>query len=235
MGKNVVVAYTYDSSESYNIPVRKMVCSTEVSEKLLLRYSYYSGSKDRWYSDDDGFYHQYATRISDDFRFMSTPYSEKSVSSLSVGDFNKLGTNCTDGDIWLSVSDAKWIYDNCDEGTQIKAYSNVSTPLLIPGRIKLEGEAAEKGWDPTDPASENPFKKAVPTFTGVEDVTIPRRGNFSPLVNVEAYDSFGNKVTKGIKTDGNVVISRPGKYVISYYYTDALNRTGRVDRTVTVE
>ncbi len=233
--KNVVVAYTYNASEKYTIAVRKMACATEASEKLLTTDNYYSGTKERWYQDTDGYYYQYSTQISDDFRFSSAPYKEQSSASLLVDSFNKIGTNCTDGDIWLSVSDAKWIYDNCGEGTQIRAYNGTSTPLNKPELLKLSGESAKKGWDPTDPSGKNPFKNAVPTFSGVDDVTIQMGDIFDPRENVEVYDSFGNKMKKELKIDGTVYSSKAGSYVISYYYTDTFDRTGRADRIVTVE
>ena len=235
LSEHTVIAYTYDSNGSYTIPVRKMVCATELSEKLIPKHYYYTGSKDRWYQDEDGLYYQFSTKFSDDFRFSSTPYSKEGAASLITESYNSIGTSCTSGDIWLSVADAKWIYENCTEGTYVRAYDRYSTAIAKPVPLKLNGENAEKGWDPTDPSSKNPYKKLTPTFTGVEDITVSKGANFNPTNGIEAFDTCGNKVSKGIKVEGTVNTARPGKYVITYCYTDNLNRTGRADRTVTVK
>lgn len=235
LSEHTVIAYTYDSNGSYTIPVRKMVCATELSEKLIPKHYYYTGSKDRWYQDEDGLYYQFSTKFSDDFRFSSTPYSKEGAASLITESYNSIGTSCTSGDIWLSVADAKWIYENCTEGTYVRAYDRYSTAIAKPVPLKLNGENAEKGWDPTDPSSKNPYKNLTPTFTGVEDITVSKGANFNPTNGVEAFDTCGNKVSKGIKVEGTVNTARPGKYVITYCYTDNLNRTGRADRTVTVK
>lgn len=48
--------------------------------------------------------------------------------TLSVKSFEALGTPASHGCVRLLVSDAKWIYDNCKEGTIITVYEGEYDP-----------------------------------------------------------------------------------------------------------
>lgn len=238
---NTVVAYTYnpqkliDGEIPYNVAVREMVCSLSYSNRITQDTEYSVESKERWYQDDYGWCYQYATKFSSGMRFCSTPYSEKAAASLLYEEYNKLGTNCTDGDVWLSSADAQWIYENCDEGTMVMVRTSSINPLRVPEPMIISEEAISTDWDPTDTSKKNPYKNVLPKLTGVEDITIKLGEEFNPLAGVLAYDTCSNVTADGIEVDGVVPTDKEGTYVISYYYTDYMHRTVRVDRHITVE
>lgn len=55
-------------------------------------------------------------------------YTEPDETTLSVKSFEALGTPASHGCVRLLVSDAKWIYDNCKEGTIITVYEGEYDP-----------------------------------------------------------------------------------------------------------
>ena len=60
----------------------------------------------------------------------------------------------------MTVQDVKWIFDNCPVGTTVKIYDgNLPAGVTKPTAQKIDGNSPNKGWDPTDPDSANPWKK----------------------------------------------------------------------------
>ncbi len=230
--------YTYNNSGVYSRPVRAMVCSVGEKDSSTLG-SYSISAKDRWHASEDGKYYQYYCAIEGDanLSLASAPYRSESASELITAEYNKLGTASTGGDIRFSVDDAKWIYDNCVEGTFVKIISSdnkAQEPLGVPKPIKIAEAAAHQTWDPTDHDENNPYKKEFPVFEGTEDTYIEENGTFDAYDGVAVYDTCKNKFTGGINVEGKVICTRKGMYVLTYTYTDALGRTGRADRRVYV-
>ena len=123
-------AYTYDENGQYTVLVREMICSTGTSKyptpcgttimpKKRARWGYFP----TWDS-----HAQYLTRIDSANAFHSVLYSEPNENTLSVKSFDALGTPASHGCVRLLVSDAKWIYDNCKEGTIITVYEGEYDP-----------------------------------------------------------------------------------------------------------
>lgn len=225
--------YTYNETGVYRKAVRAMVCSVGKEESTRID-SYRVESTERWDKGDDGRYYQYVTKIGD-YTISSTPYKSNASASLITEEYNKLGTACTDGNIWFSVADAKWIYENCDVGTLIKVTDTKGQdPFGVPSPLKLTDNSKSLKWDPTDDNESNPYNKLTPTFEGVEPAQVKLNDIFDVHAGIVAYDTCGNKVTDGIKVEGSVPCNREGSYVVSYYYTDDLHRTARADRVITV-
>ena len=65
------------------------------------------------------------------------------------------------GCIRLTVEAAKWIYDNCPVGTTVKMYHGDAEEPLQPEAVQKinVNDTAKRGWDPTDPVEENPWRK----------------------------------------------------------------------------
>ena len=60
----------------------------------------------------------------------------------------------------MTVKDVKWIYDNIENGTTVKIYDgSLPSGVKKPSTIKIDRNSPNKGWDPTDPDSKNPWKK----------------------------------------------------------------------------
>ena len=238
---NTVVAYTYNPSKlidgetPYNIAVREMVCSLSATNRVTQDTEYRVDNKDRWYEDDNGRFYQFSTSFSSGMRFCSAPYASKASQDLIYEEYNKLGTNCTDGDVWLCAADAQWIYDNCDEGTMVMVRTTSIDPLGVPEPILISEDAVSTSWDPTDSHEKNPYKKVMPKFEGVEDTTIKLSEEFNPLAGVIAYDTCMTATANGIGVDGTVPTDREGTYVISYYFIDNMHRIARADRKITVK
>lgn len=229
--------YTYNNYGIYSKPVRAMVCSVGKGDATTIA-SYTIDGKERWQYMDDGNSYQYYTEFSNSnggFAFSSTPYESNAAATLITAEYNKLGTPCTSGNIWLCADDAKWVYDNCEKGTLVKIVGEeAKDPLGVPVPMRISENAKYKQWDPTDSAEKNPYDKLVPTFEGVDEAYVIVNETFDAYEGVKVYDTCKNEFTEGVKVEGTVNCGRAGTYVITYLYTDAMSRTGRADRIVHV-
>lgn len=155
---NVVTVYTQDSDGNYTIPVKAMVCSTG---KATPRSGVYKTStKWRWAALYGGVYGQYATRIKGSILFHSVPYTKNyDPGSLEWWEYDKLGTAASAGCVRLTVADAIWVYNNLGSGTMVEFYSDSNPgPLGKPGARKISSNELCRGWDPTDPDGNNPWR-----------------------------------------------------------------------------
>lgn len=155
---NVVTIYKKDSSGNYTIPVKAMVCSVGTATPKNGVYS--TTNKYQWRLLIGNVYGQYATRIVGSILFHSVPYLKQDPSTLEYWEYDKLGTAASAGCVRLTVADAKWIYDNCKSGTQVEFYSDSNPgPLGKPTAQKISNvDENVRGWDPTDPRGNNPWK-----------------------------------------------------------------------------
>lgn len=113
----------------------------------------------RWRALFGNVYGQYTTKFNGNILFHSVPYTKESIDTLQMEEFNKLGKPASKGCIRLCVRDAKWIYDNAPNGTQVRVM-NAScefAPAYVPS---LKSGEKYAGWDPTDPNSKNPYKSS---------------------------------------------------------------------------
>lgn len=120
----IVRAYTYDENGEYTVLVREMICSTGTKKNPTpLGTTIMPKKRARWgYFPTWDSHAQYLTRIDSANAFHSVLYSYADESTLSVKSFDDLGTPASHGCVRLYVSDAKWIYDNCGEGTIITVH-----------------------------------------------------------------------------------------------------------------
>ena len=123
-------AFTYDEEGLYTVLVREMICSTgTVKNPTPLGTTIMPKKRARWgYFPTWDSHAQYLTRIDSANAFHSVLYSEPDERTLSVKSFEALGTRASHGCVRLLVSDAKWIYDNCQEGTIITVYEGEYDP-----------------------------------------------------------------------------------------------------------
>ena len=157
-GAQVVTVYTQDSNGDYTVPVKAMVCSTGT-------YTPPSGvyrtlGKGNWWPLMGDVYGQYSTWICRDILFHSVPYLTKGdKSSLEYWAYDQLGQRVSMGCVRLTTADALWIYNNCPVGTQVEFYASSNPgPLGKPSTRKISDAPSDvRGWDPTDPDSDNPW------------------------------------------------------------------------------
>ena len=104
----------------------------------------------------------YTMRINGPIFFHSVPYFSKGApwDNLEYLEYNKLGNGASAGCVRLAANDAKWIYDNIPYGTTVKIYDAPSLPtgVVKPSPIKIDENSPNRGWDPTDPDPNNPWR-----------------------------------------------------------------------------
>ena len=119
---NVVTVYK-KSGDTYK-PYKAMVCSS--GGKLTPTGTFRLKQKIGWCKLVGNVWGQYSTVINGNYLFHSVPYSKKAKNKIIGDEYNKLGTSCSHGCIRLSVMDAKWISDNCPQGTKVIIFRSSS-------------------------------------------------------------------------------------------------------------
>lgn len=227
-GTNVVTVFTGDGT-----PVKAFICS--VGEDTPTG-TFYTSQRLRWHELKGPTYGQYCTRITGHILFHSVWYYVKdNLATQSYREYNKLGTTASHGCVRLTVQDAKWIYDNCSLRTKVVIINGKSKndPLGKPEFTKVS-TSQRMGWDPTDPASGNPYAKLMPTIQAPKKtVKITYGTKFKALSGIKAKDSLGNSITKKLTYKGKVNTKKVGEYTVTYSVKDALGRT--VSKSVTYQ
>lgn len=237
---NTVTVYTYDDDGKYTVPVRAMICSCGAGGANITPVGEYkTASEAEWaslFGDDEHefLFGQYATEFSGTYLFHSVPYESESKDALEPGEFNKLGTNASQGCVRLMVADCYWIYKNCALNTPVLVIDEDKSadPLGTPPLVK---KPADGGWDPTDPDPNNPYKDKLPSISKVENVTVKKGEKFEPMKGVVAKDICGNIINDKVEVIGTVLTDKPGTYYLTYTVTDDFHLTRSVIRTVVVE
>ena len=158
---NVVTIYTKDENGNFTVPYKSMVCSCGSATPHGGTYTIPGKKWDRWVWGQmvGNVWAQYYTRIQGSILFHSVPYTSQDKSTLEYWEYDKLGTTASAGCVRLTCEDAKWIYDNCTAGTQVEFYADSNPgPLGKPPAQKISLDEEVRGWDPTDPSSNNPWK-----------------------------------------------------------------------------
>ena len=158
LGTQTVMIYAQDTpGGAYNIPVRAMVCSSGKPGHGTIQGAFPITRGNRWgllFNDGSYVYGQYISVIRGNYLFHSCWYYENgNPMSLSVSEYNKLGTPASHGCIRLSVADSKWIYDNCAGTSQVRIFTSgdaapFDRPVPAAG-VVINGD---QGYDPTDPS-----------------------------------------------------------------------------------
>jgi len=154
--QNIVRVYGLDGNGNYTVLTETFLCSTGTYTETG---TFKTSDKVEWLYLVGGLYGQYTTRIDGSIWFHSVPYTQKTKDSLEWEEFNKLGTKASLGCIRLDVHDVKWIYDNCPKGTTVEIYDDPNEIITKPTQIVISADSPNKGWDPTDPDTNNPWNK----------------------------------------------------------------------------
>lgn len=157
---NVVIVYGLDGNNKYTKIVKVFICSVGKSSSKTPTGTFKTSDKASWGWLVGNLYGQYYTRITGSILFHSVPYTKKAKNTLEWDEYNKLGTAASKGCVRMTVRDVKWIYDNCPRGTTVKIYDgNLPSGVSKPTVQKISADSPNKGWDPTDPDKNNPWKK----------------------------------------------------------------------------
>lgn len=155
-----VTVYELGANGYYSVPVKAMVCSIGREGHETPLGTWPLGWKSAWTYMVDGSYGQYSSCIVGGILFHSVCYYRKDPSSLMTHEYNGLGAPASLGCVRLQVADAKWIFDNCAQGTLVTIYDGTDPgPLGKPDRLVdgIDPDHSACGWDPTDPREENPW------------------------------------------------------------------------------
>lgn len=232
--QNCITIYGLDEDGNYTVPVKAMTCSVGVNNATPTG-TYSISNKYRWHELMGGVYGQYCSRIVGGVLFHSVYYSSTDPSTLSYNAYNKLGTTASHGCVRLNVADAKWIYDNCPSGTKIKIYDGKNVgPLGKPTPVRIDTSSKYRGWDPTDPNKNNPWRKMKPTIKGVKNITVERCAKTPNLRKGISATDYKGKSLK-ITVSGKLNMKKSGKYTITYKSTDALGNVTVKKRVITVK
>lgn len=236
VNKNTNVVTVYDKKENgvYKNPVKAFICSVGNATPLG---TFKTPAKYRWHTLQGPSYGQYCTRIVGGILFHSVWYYENGKNdSISVAQYNKLGTTASHGCVRMTVAGVKWIYDNCPLGTEVKiiAGSSKDDPLGKPAALKLNPNK-RTDWCPTDPDPRNPYAKKKPEIKGVKNKTISFGSSFNEMSGVTAKDTAGNDITSKIKVSGTVNTKKGGTYKLTYTVTDAIDRKDTKTAVITVK
>lgn len=238
---NTVTVYTYDENGSYTVPVRAMVCSCGYGgeDHTTPTGSFKTASMRDWatlFGDEthEFVYGQYATEFNNEILFHSVPYEAMEKNTLETAEFNKLGTNASQGCVRMMVADCYWIYTNCPLNTPVTVIDADASadPLGTPPTVKLNSNL---GWDPTDPDENNPFNGKLPRILDLEDVTVKKGTDFDPLEGITAKDICGNYITDRLQVTGEVLMDKPGTYYLTYSIKDDFGLSRTATRAVTVK
>ncbi len=145
-----VSALSQNADGSYGASVRNMPCSTGKSKGSTPSGTFPLKTKYRWHVLNGGVWGQWCSRVVGGVLFHSVPYRSANNKTLITKYYNQLGSPASAGCIRLRAVDAKWIYDNCAEGTpvQIGSFNSPSTP----GKANARRIKSSTTWDPTDPS-----------------------------------------------------------------------------------
>lgn len=228
---NTVTIYTYDETGNYNVPVKAMRCSTGGENTPLGTFTL--SDKFKFATLQFSSYGQYCTRITGAILFHSSTYTERKKDTLSAEDYNKLGESVSHGCVRLTTADAKWIYDNCGEGTVVTIYDGEDEgPLGKPETIKVpEGTL----WDPTDPDPENPWNDKLPVISGASNKVVYEYDDYTVMKGITAVDTCGNDITDHIVVEGEVDVNIPGVYTVTYKVKDVLGRGDEITVEITIK
>ena len=212
-GAQVVTIYIQDENGEYTVPYKAMVCSTGVATPTSGVYSI--PARWEWLGLQGDVYGHYSTQIKGNILFHSVPYLRRGdKSSLEYWEYDKLGTYASAGCIRLTVSDAKWIFNNCARGTKVEFYTSSNPgPLGKPSAKKISSYPDYlRNWDPTDPDSSNPWhtyneqennKKNEITNTEITNDVVDDKNN-NTVVN-ETNSVVNNTVTNTTADDTNTI------------------------------
>lgn len=146
---NCLTVYAKDGDNGYVIPVVAML--TSVGDDTPIG-TFSTPERYRWRLMVNDTYTQYATRIKAGagFLFHSITYETTDPMTLITSGYNGLGVIRSAGCIRLTCENAKWIYDNCELGTEVVIYedSAVPSPFMKPYVVLIP---EDQKYDPTDP------------------------------------------------------------------------------------
>ncbi len=130
----VVSVYALDENGEYTRLINQFMATAGKRDNYTKKLFQVLNDKDRYrwkYFDTfGGGYGEYATRIYKPFLFHSMMFEKKDHTTLMIETYNELTFPDSHGCIRLMPQDAKWIYENCIEGTYVEIVDGEADPYL---------------------------------------------------------------------------------------------------------
>lgn len=173
IAKHTLVVYQLDDNNEFTIPVKAFKVAlgpkvapakTAISEKSL------------WRKITDIYYVRYSSRL-DNAEYLSTAtYYSQSDNNLNPKSYNAIGQNVSDGSIFMTCANAKWIYENCGAKTTVEIVEDFDISSAI--NVEEINRIADNAYrDPTDDLKDSsPIQQSIsettkPTETQAETVS----------------------------------------------------------------
>lgn len=240
---NCTTVYVQDDQGEYTVPLIAFVCSTGLRNQTTLGNYSITTIYDGWKLMNHGVYTQNAVRFNRGIMFHSEYYRRKDKSTMAWEQFNLLGEFASAGCVRLTCIDSQWIHDNCPVGTLVEVYDDADNPgpLGKPLSVQIAADCPYRGWDPTDPDEENPWREVRPVLLsninteGDGALRITAGASYADLESI-----IGLYTPEGVPYDdyileiyGRYDLNTPGDYEIMVRGYDA-ELTMRADRTFTL-
>ena len=126
----ITTVYRAEGRDDEHI-VRQMICSTGSGGNDATPLgefeteTHYPEERGEWYwINQYKVYVQYPTRFTGPILFHSIPYAEMDTSTIDRQALSELGEPTSHGCVRLRAEDAKWIAENCVDGTPVRVYAS---------------------------------------------------------------------------------------------------------------
>ena len=111
--------------------VRQMLCSTGLGDAtprgtFKLQQSRAADRSEWYFIGKYQCYVKYPTRIQGSILFHSIPYSDKDMNAIDAEAAAQLGSKASHGCVRLRWQDAKWIAENCPDGTETRIFTGTT-------------------------------------------------------------------------------------------------------------
>lgn len=217
--QNVTIVYQKDDDDNLT-PLRVLACSTgrrdghETPEGTFYLGEWIIGPDCEWCYMADGTEGLYAYRIIDgvnnDIMFHSVPYYETDHGTLEYEEYNKLGNYASMGCIRMNCADVRWLGQLCAGGTEVVVYYDEGEvlPMEKPATFFIPSDIEQiRGWDPSDPVSDNPWHSYTFTMEVPNSIEIVAGADYveEPITSTfHATDCYGNDVTSYMRYSGHI-------------------------------
>lgn len=240
-----VLAYHIKVNKADNmVSVWNTVNGTIDSIKVLFHASinakldngrYFIDEKNIWRTLNGATCVQYSSKSASAVLFHSPVYEFQNRGYMIVSSYEAIGSaNEHIPGITLTVADAKWIYENCSESTEIEICDDSSLTYGIEAEPLREIPDGIR-WDPTDPDRENKWVTTrIQYVREIQDKTVVVGTAVDPWHGTYATDVNGANITSNLTIRSNVNTNVPGTYTIEYILADFTGQVIRRFTTVTV-
>ncbi|MDO5022664.1 MAG: peptidoglycan-binding protein [Eubacteriales bacterium] len=230
VNNQLIKIYGLDEEGNYTKFIRAMWCSTGTTSypsdigtftlterrALWAEFPTWGGGKARYW-----------TKITPSIAFHSFMYGSYDVKNVNMKSVNRLGKRASHGCIRLTLHDAKWIYQNCKAGTQVKIHED--------GILDPELKAASKPATYDKKLYAHPITPTPSIVPSYNPAQIPQ-GDIKELkVNSkgEAVFWLQNRLKELGYYKGTVTgefLDGTKKAVQQYQKDNGLNASGRADK-----